>query len=312
MPVRTPIDGGQQRHRRRVAKASQSLIGSIHDVGLVRLLHDYPTYGVLALRDFTTPLEMLWLLVGAWLVNRVGLPALIRILTWVFLVALPYLLLFPIWDRLAALPVNVGLQQSVPLLGQQGGAATAAGAGLLFFGLVRPVRWSLPIAAAFAAPVLMIEMRGLFLALPIALLFLFVIAGVNDGDVRKRVAALLVAAVVALPIVFALAPSGRLGPVEPSFVASQLGTLLGVEEGPGSNSIDTRLDFIRTTDEVVRGTPVGWLLGVGLGPDLTGGLGEVRSHHSSASHMTTTSKSLRDSVSSASSSSCTWYSHWSL
>lgn len=235
-----------------------------------RLIHDYGAFGNFAIRDFTTALEMLFLIVGVWVVRRYGIDTVIRLLTNIFRVALGYFALYPIFEKLAGLPLGVGLQHAAPLLGQRAGVATAAGAGLFFFLFVRPVPNSMLYVAGFVGVVLMVQARGLFVAAPLSVLFVWVLAGPQASRMRSRLVALLLAACVVSPLMFLLAPQGRMGPVDPRFLVSQLQTLLG-EEGPGSGSIQSRLDFIDETFTVVRDTPGGWWIGAGLGPDLAGG-----------------------------------------
>ena len=75
---------------------------------------------------------------------------------------------------------------------------------------------------------------------------------------------------VALAMLFTLAPKGRLGPTNAQFIVSQLVTLRG-ESGPGAGSIADRQAWLAVTLKRVSSHENAWLVGLGLGPDLTTG-----------------------------------------
>lgn len=260
--------------------ATAAMLGLLVLAAARLLLHDYGLYGVDALRDFTTPLEICFLFVGVWVIRRFGIQLATRILTATLGLALGYFCLYPFREQLATIPISVGLQQPVPLLGQYSGAGTAAAAGLFFFAFVRPTRGSLAVAGAFGAMMFMFQSRGLFIAVPAAGLVVWTLVGPRAAVIRRRLLAFLVAASAASALLFLIAPDGRLGTVSPSLVVAQLGTLLG-HEGPGSGTIDSRVNFRHDAFEMVQDTRFGWLIGVGLGPDLAGGFSEgaVRKPH---------------------------------
>ncbi len=236
----------------------------------IRLLVDYPVWGRDAVRDFTFPLELSFLLVGYWAAVTFGIPRLVRPLGWIFLACVLYSLLYPWRDELAAVSPTVGLQRPVPLLGSYSAAGPAAAAALFYFALVRPFgRLSLIPAGAAIAVILMVQSRGLYLAIPLAATVTGLIARRSNG-VASRLAAGLLVGVVAAFGVMAFAPAGRLGPVTPSFATSQLATLRG-DAGPLAGSISHRREWMESVLQTVEEQPVGWLIGVGLGPDLAGG-----------------------------------------
>jgi hypothetical protein len=158
----------------------------------------------------------------------------------------------------------------VPLLGSFSGVSTAAAAGFFFFALIRPFgRLSYVLAAGFLAELAVFQQRGIYLAIPVAAILVWALAG-SSGRARTGLAAAFATGVIALALFLPLAPEGRLGPVSPWFTVSQLRTLQG-GAGPGSGSYQARVTwFHQVVDEVrARGTE-GWLGGVGLGPDLIG------------------------------------------
>ena len=56
----------------------------------VRLLIDYPAWGALAWRDYSTYVELSALFVGYWLMVQVGLDRWIKALSWVFVAVVIY------------------------------------------------------------------------------------------------------------------------------------------------------------------------------------------------------------------------------
>lgn len=237
----------------------------------VRLMFDFWQWRQLALRDFTLPLETTWLLVGAWAMQRFGLERWLRGLQLAFLGLLAYLSLQPWAAQLQAISPQVGLQQEVPLFGDFWSVGTAAAAGMLFFGVMRP--WgvlSYLLAAAFMPTLVIAQLRGLYLAVPAAILVMWLVAGKKvRAQVRSGLVATVLLAAFAAALVFPLTPQGRVGPVAPGTIIAQLATLTG-GQGPGAGSFSRRLQWVRDVTTQVREEHA-WLVGVGLGPDLVAG-----------------------------------------
>lgn len=237
---------------------------------LAHLLVALPTWGVLALRDFTLPMEAFFLPVGYWAYSEFGLARWVRISTFVLIACAAYFSLYPFRETLMTIGPVVGLQRPTPFLGVFTGAGNVAAAGFLFFGLVRPLgSFSYWFAAWMLALVALVQSRGLYVSVPLVLLIVFLGArgrrGGNTG--RRRLLAAVVAGGLGLLLVFAVVPGGRLGPVSPEFVQEQLGTLTGAQ-GEGAGSFEDRKIWFRQVMERVNARPLGWLTGVGLGPDL--------------------------------------------
>jgi O-Antigen ligase len=235
----------------------------------IRLSIDYSVWHGNALRDYTIAVEIGSIFVGYWAVRRYGL-ARLHALRWVMLVAVLYLFLYPVRGTIEAISPTVGLQQNVPLFGTYNGAGLGAAAALLFFMILAPFgKMSYVLAGIALAYLVLIQSRGLYVAVAVAL-FIIGLMSPKRFRIRGRLVAGLVFAVAATLIIFSLAPTGRLGRATPQFVLSQIGTLLG-RSGTGSGSIQTRQAFYRDTVAALNVHPYRWVIGVGLGPDLSGG-----------------------------------------
>ena len=236
----------------------------------VHLAADFPTYRGFAVRDFTMPLEALGLLVGFWSFYQFGLDWVWRFYLIVFLGVVAYGLLMPWQNTLAAAGPVVGLQQPVPLLGQYSGLGTAVAAGFFFFLLrVRPP-WALLLAALCLGEMAVLQMRGLYLVVPLAFLLVTLASGGLRTHLGSKIARTLIVAGALLLVAAPMIPTGRVGPVTASFAFSQLGTLLG-KKGPGEGSYDVRQSWLKLTLHRAFNSDKNLLVGVGLGPDLASG-----------------------------------------
>jgi O-antigen ligase len=248
--------------------ASAVLLG----IATARLTVDYPLWGANAVRDYTLPLETLFLWVGYWAAERFGVNFLIRVFRGVAMVGCVYLALYPWRTTVASVAPDVGLQHAVPIVGTYNHAGTAGIMLLLFVALFTERRWLRALQATVLFAVLALaQSRGVYIALPMAIAAICGTSARGRRIRRSVTVALTTAGLIAL-IGFALVPfKGRLGGrVSVTFVANQVSTLNG-HSGPGSGSITTRETFMSDTLARVRATRHGWLWGVGLGPDLAGG-----------------------------------------
>jgi O-antigen ligase len=235
----------------------------------VRLSIDYPVWHANALRDYTTAAEMGCVLVGYWAMKRYGLQRFLA-LRWVMLAAVVYLLFYPVRSALETLGPTVGLQQPVPLLGTYDGAGIGAVVAALYFLTMRPFgRLSYLFGGLGLADLVVLQQRGLYVAAFAALLVLIAVAP-RWSRVRGKLIGGLVAAGLAVVILFAVGPSGRLGRATPHIVLSQLETLAGYQ-GAGAGTLKTRESFLHDTLSKLRQRPYRWVVGAGLGPDLTEG-----------------------------------------
>jgi O-antigen ligase len=237
----------------------------------LRLAVDLPIWGRAALRDFTLPLELGFLFAGYWAVQRYGVERFVNSLRWVFVGALGYFALYPWRAELAAEGPVVGLQHSVPLLGNYWGAGTAGAAALFFFALVRPFgRVSYLIAASFLPVLLLVQARGIYIAVPAVSVFVLVAGLRAPGRVGRGLATTAAVGVIGLALVLAHGPEGRLGQVTPQFLTAHLATLWG-RDGPSAGSVEHRKQWVSSVLKEVREQRLGWATGLGLGPDLTSG-----------------------------------------
>ncbi|HLF78524.1 MAG TPA: O-antigen ligase family protein [Dehalococcoidia bacterium] len=236
----------------------------------VRLVADFPAYGNLAARDFSTPLETITLVVGYFAFKEYGLRWASRFWFIVSLAVLGYGMLFPMRDQLLTMGPVVGLQQQVSLLGHFAGVGCAVGSAFLFFLLrVRPP-WALVLGAACLAVLILFQSRGLYLGVPATLVIVLIAGERLRTGLASRLLGSLVVGVLLLAVILPMSPEGRMGPVSVSFITAQIGTLFG-QEGPGDGSYDDRLEWLATVREKQSDDPLSLVWGLGLGPDLTGG-----------------------------------------
>jgi O-antigen ligase len=235
----------------------------------VRLFFDYPQWKTLAIRDATIGIEVFLFVLGFQAIRTDGLERWIPRLKLLFVVLLCYASLYPVSAQLEAISPQVGLQYSVPLLGEYSGTATAAFAAMVFFGLferggkrVFLVLWALAFVAIF-------QTRGLYLAFPVAAIAL---AWCLRQPIKVALRGIAVAT-MALVVVLGLATvgvQGRVAPVSLDFYRAHIETLFG-EQGPASGTIGQREEWARSTIRLWLQTPATVVFGVGLGPDLTFG-----------------------------------------
>ena len=254
-------------------------------VGLasLRLIADFPSHGKLAIRDFTLPLEALTLLVGFWALNTYGLRWACRLLLAVLIMVAAYGALMPWRETVAGMGPTVGLQQPVQLLGQFDSLGPALAAALFFFLLMVKSPWSIILGALCLGELALLQMRGLYLGVPLAALVVLIASNRVSTRLPGRLAGAVAVAAILLVLVAPMIPSGRLGPVNAAFAVSQLETLLG-KEGPGDGSYEKRQQWLERTWERQRESPETLLLGLGLGVDLASGfaandLVDVRKPH---------------------------------
>jgi O-antigen ligase len=246
------------------------LAGAFIGLTLLRVVNDYPTHGVLAIRDATLGLELIFLFVGYWAIERYGLERVLRALTIIFLIGLGYTMLYPFRDTIAAFSPVVGLQRPVPLVGSYVGNLVFVSA-FFFFALVRPFGSRSYVIAALALPVMaLVQLRGLYLAVPLAIVLVWGLARAQGSRMRKRLAATLGAGLALLVLFMPIAPEGRLGKVSPKFLVAHLATLAG-SSGAGAGSLEDRKEWFDNVIDEVESARLGWIVGVGLGPDLAAG-----------------------------------------
>lgn len=249
-----------------------ALAAAFFVVASARLYIDYPTYGADAARDYTIAPELGFLFVGYWAVRRYGLRRWLGALRWAFGAALLYFALYPLHTQLASAGPVVGLHRPVPLLGDYSGGQAAAVAGFFFFALLRPLgRASYLVAACFLPPLAFFQSRGGYVAFAVS--FLLVVVGTGGNRLlraRPRIVKAVAIGACLLTATFAVGFQGRLAPVTAGVVQSQLATL-GGRAGVGQTNYQIRVHWFHLVLSEVRSHRLGWLVGVGLGPDLVNG-----------------------------------------
>ena len=264
--VAAVIGRGDWRAPARVALPVILFLGIV----LARLGFDVPVWHSLAVRDSTTAVEALAVLVGYRAVARDGIQAWVRRFGLVFIAVLVYGALTPWQDWLAAHGPTVGLQRAVPLLGA--GALSqnvSVVAALLFFMLYAEGTRRVVLMAWAIGVLALVQSRGLYLALGLSV----VVAGWSlrrQGSTWLRLGVALVFAALLLSIVAGAGISGRLGRLSPDFYVKHVETLAG-GQGPGAKSYNDRVVWTRKTLDAMRRSTTTEAVGVGLGPDLAFG-----------------------------------------
>ena len=207
------------------------LVGAVYaGIATTRLVVDYWTWGMDAVRDYTIAVELLAIPLGYWSMQRFGLERWIKIARRRVDRRVVYGLLFPFRDGLPRLGPIVGLQQPVPLFGFYSGAGVAA--GFLVCLILQPFGRRSLVAAALFLPVIAIQQsRGMMIAVPLAVLVVFFGSGRRAGHMRRATAIVVILGAAALALTFSAAPQGRLGPTNVRQITSQLQTLNG-GQGP--------------------------------------------------------------------------------
>jgi hypothetical protein len=239
-------------------------------IATTRLIADYRTWGMDAVRDYTLAVELIALPVGYWSMQKFGLHRWIRLIGVISIVTLAYALAYPVRDSLTSISPVVGLQQPVRLLGSYSQPAVVA----CFFAalILQPFgkRLSLLVAVLFLPAIAIQQSRGMFIALPLALLVIVFGSGRLAGRLRRATVVVVALGIVALGLTFSASPQGRLGPTNAQGITAQLQTLHG-GQGTGAGTFKVRTEWFSAVTHRVSEHPYGWAIGLGLGPDLTNG-----------------------------------------
>ena len=239
-------------------------------IATTRLIVDYHVWGMDAVRDYTIAVELVALPVGYWSMQRFGLRRWVRLVGVISIVMLAYGLAYPLRGTIASISPVVGLQQPVLLFGSYSGPAIVT--CFLACLILRPFgeRRSLVAAALFLPAIAVQQSRGMFIAVPLSLLVIVFGSGRLAGRLRRATATVVVLGIVAVALTFTASPEGRLGPTNAQQIAEQLHTLHG-GQGTGAGTFKVRTEWFFGVLHKVNEQPLGWLVGLGLGPDLTNG-----------------------------------------
>jgi O-antigen ligase len=235
---------------------------------LIRLIFDYPVWGVDAVRDTTAALEAFVLVIGYRAVARDGVGPWIRRMGYIAGAVILYGSLAPFEAQLKAISPIVGLQRPTPLLDQRGVKYAVIAAGLYFLIFARG--WKRVLALGLVTGLVGIfQARSLYVLFPLGIL---VVGWAAHRFFRVVLQLVPIGLIGALLIVFAgdLGLQGRRGEVSFEFIEAHAGTLVG-QEGPWKGSIEGRENIFEKTIDHVTSSPWYVVGGVGLGPDLTFG-----------------------------------------
>ncbi|MFN2489691.1 MAG: AAA family ATPase [Actinomycetota bacterium] len=234
---------------------------------LIRLVFDFPVWGIFAVRDTTLALEVFILLVGYRAVARDGIAYWLPRMKWIFLAVVLYGLLTPFQDQLRPL-VTVGLQRPVSLFDMAGVKHAVVAASFFYFifgrGWVR-----LAVLGVVAGMLGIFQARTLYVLFPLGLLLI----GWITRRFTQTIALLIPIILLGLGFILYVGSAGiegRRGEVTTDFIEAHARTLLG-EDGPADGTIDARVSWFDATVAEVTKSPGTVAVGVGLGPDLTFG-----------------------------------------
>jgi len=236
---------------------------------IVRVLVDFESYGLQAVRDSLFALEAWAVFLGWGLARRVGRVGVDRALTVIFALCLVWFCLYPFRDSIASFSPVVGVQKQVRLAEFTSIGFVSAWA-LLWF-IRRPGRRAVVASIVALGVVFMAQTRGVFAGLALAALASIVIA--RDQRWARALGRLVVAGVLVVSA-FAMLPPlpGRLGTISTSTIVGLVRSGLG-QDSDVSSSLSDREKWFDATVDAIQSTRFGPVVGVGLGRDLTGGFG---------------------------------------
>jgi hypothetical protein len=234
----------------------------------VRLVFDYPVWGIYAIRDTTMAIEMFTVVVGYQVIARDGVVYWIKRLRWLFMLCLLTGSLQPWEGALGAAGPQVGLQRSTALFDFKGVKFSVVAAALFFAVFAWP--WLRPFLVGWVTGLIGIfQARTLYIMFPATILVL-AWASRRGGRLLMRYVPAFVVGALVFAGAAAYSIEGGEGDVSLSFLTEHLQTLTGAE-GPNAKTIDAREHFLGETLYYVAQSPGTVLVGVGLGPDLTFG-----------------------------------------
>jgi hypothetical protein len=256
---------------RRFRLPTRMLMPLLLFLGIVafRLAIDFPRYGSFAVRDSTTAIEALTILVGYRAVARFGTEPWIRAIRLIAYALFAYATLYPWRATVAGIGPTVGLQRNVPLLGSFQGTEPTIAACTLFFAVYTKGIHRAVLVAWGLALLGILQFRGLYILLP----FVFLALGWALRRSLRMALLALASLMLGAAILSALAGAGiqgRVGPLTTDFFEEHAVTVFG-EAGPHAGSIQDRVDWAKKTFEYVGRSPRYVIFGVGLGPDLAFG-----------------------------------------
>lgn len=240
-------------------------------VSSLHLVSNLPAFGIWAIRDCTIFLDGVFFLLG--LFWAVADPNLSRILHWmmaVFVINLIYGFTFPWSERiLAASPVS-GVFLQIPVFGQYHQTAMDLLIGAVFcMGLakfvIRRHTWILhTLVALQLLGLAILQSRATYIALGAYLLVFVVLREGKKARTFFTLAAAAMVILIASTTLGGIQLSGRIGPVNLSFLEDHIRSIGGVNVTAAS-SVESRVDFADDVMQHIRAHPI---VGEGFGQPL--------------------------------------------
>ena len=262
-----------------MAESSVVCLVALLLLSCAHLIVDVPRYGLYAVRDSSIFFEVVFLPLGvAWGINFRATQLLLRWMLFVFVLNLLYSWTFSWGEQIRAWSPSSGVFHPVPLFGNYWQSAPFLLVGALFCiwlapSLGRWPRWILVgLAAAQLGGLAILQARSMYVGILLVLMILLLL-----GESKKLVGfvstlawgtgilAVLLLAVSLLGIDL----QGRMGPVQFSFIADQVKTVLNV--GDTNARFSHEVDRGRWYGEVwdrVRSSPSNLIVGEGFGQAL--------------------------------------------
>jgi O-antigen ligase len=239
-------------------------------LSVFHLAFDLATYGLWAIRDCTMILDGVFLLLGLLWATTNSLTILIKWLMLLTVLNTFYSFTFPWSAKLMAWSPSSGVFQDVPILGQYHTTDMYLLQGaILCLGLASYVvsgkRWLLMLLVmAQLLGLAITQARASYVALG---LFILVLTFIGEKKKSGILVGMLASALIVLVLVTSvggLQLTGRIGPVNISFLADHLRSITGEKVTPAS-SVQSRFDWTGEAMEHFRAHPI---VGAGFGMPL--------------------------------------------
>lgn len=237
----------------------------------VRLIFDYPVWGIYAVRDTTEAVEAFVLVVGYRAVMRDGVEFWIKHMRYLAGIVLAWGAIYPMFPSLtSAAGPTVGLQRPTSILDPTGVKFSVIAAALYFVVFSKGWIRQLAVLGLVTGLLGIYQARTLFILLPVSILLL----GWATHRLGKSFAFLMVALLLGIGVILWAETQGVVGgnhqTTSLTYTTAELGTLAG-QTGPHSATIQARSGFLKEDLRFVFRSPFTAMVGVGLGPDLTFG-----------------------------------------
>jgi hypothetical protein len=237
----------------------------------VRLLFDYPVWGIYAVRDTTEAVEALVLVVGYRAIVRDGVEYWIKKMRYLAAIVLAWGTVYPMFPSLTTGGgLTVGLQRPTSILDPTGVKFSVIAAALYFVVFSKGWIRQLAVLGLVTGLLGVYQARTLFIFLPLSILVL----GWATHRLGKSFAFLMAGLLLGIGVMVWAQTHNVVGGnhqvASLSYATAELGTLAG-QDGPHAATIEARSGFIKEDLKAVFHSPFTAMVGVGLGPDLTFG-----------------------------------------